>query len=625
MTIKEIAAIANVSVSTVSKIINKKDQGISDETRQRVMKIVKEYNYSPYAKFQPAASSLLLGISIVLHAGHEQLMTSIVKAAREEGYSTIICTSASSEDEEKNLSVLCSHNVDGIIMDRVLDSSEEGCAYVEKQGIPLQIIDAYRGPDYSYENSLSVDYSALGYAAANKLIEQQHRHLGCILSGNDYKNDCLLEGFKRCLFDHGITFEEEMAQTEAELSSHVLRQFTGVVCADYELAVRLNRQADSLNLKIPRDLSVVAISPSVGNGDSESISTVKVPFEELGRRCVSKLIGQIEDRPQNGLPIPLEYKLNHTNSIDIPANLRGNKIVVVGSINMDTLIHFGSMPQIGETMSADNRTLIPGGKGLNQALAASKLGADTYLIGKIGKDHDGSVLHDYLKLHNVNTEGVTDDPNTPTGTAYIYIRSDGESSIVVYKGANQHIRAQDINRFEDLFRNASFCLLQAEISMEVVEYAAKMARKHRAKVILKPCVVSELSDSLLKYVDILLPNEMEANRLLGTEMSYEEKAQYFLDRGVGTVIITLGPMGCYLRDAARSKYFDAADVAVVDTTGAADAFAATLAVYLSRGHSIETATSYATYAAGISTTRQGVPPALVDQNTLNLYVPDVSC
>ena len=621
MTIREIAAIANVSVSTVSKIINKKDESISEETRSRVLKVVKEYNYSPYAKFQPASSSFLLGVSVALHAGHECLTTSIVRAAREEGYSTIVCISASKEDEEKNLSVLCSHNVDGIIWDRIAGSSEKGWEYVQKHGTPFRIIDIYGNT--ACEDSMAVDYSALGYVAALKLIEKQHQQLGCVMDATDYRNLCFLEGFRRCLFDHHINFDDGMAHVLLagdELPPHVLSSYTGIVCSDYDLALQLRKQASSLNLKVPRDLSLLSLCSMA---DSAGISSIPVPFGELGRRCVSQLISQIENRPSVAPSVGLSYELNHTNSIDIPVTLRGRKILVVGSLNMDTLIHFDRMPQMGETLTADKRALIPGGKGFNQAIAASKLGADTYLIGKIGKDHDGSVLHDYLRLHNVNTDGLTSDSSTPTGMAYIYIRADGESSIVVFEGANQQLRKHDIDRSEDLFRNASFCLLHTELSPDVVKYAAKMARRHGVRTILKPCVVSELDDDLLRHIDILMPNEMEVNRLFDEEdekLSKEEKAGFFLDKGVGTVIITLGHMGCYLRDATRSLYFKAADVPVVDTTGASDAFAATLAVYLSRGRSLETAISYAIYAAGLSTTRQGVLTALVDQNTLDLYV-----
>ncbi|MDR1704690.1 MAG: PfkB family carbohydrate kinase [Clostridiales bacterium] len=628
VTIREIAALANVSPSTVSKIMNKKSEDISEETRQRVLRIIKEYNYSPHAKFQPQASSFLLGVSVAIHPGHERLMTSIVSAARKEGYATIITTSACAEDEAKNLAILCSHHVDGIIWDKTADSGEENRLYLQKQDIPLQVIDAYRELDPAGGDAVSIDYSALGYAAALKLVELRHHRIGCVIRRNDYANACFQEGFRRCLFDHSIPFNDEMNQMldgNAELPYHVLNGFTGVVCFDYDLASKLEKQAKSHNMTIPRDLSLISLNTEKPGANSLDISAIDVPFEDLGVQCVSRLVERIENRPQRSYP-DMSCVLSNANSLDIPSSHRGKKILVVGSINMDNIIQFDRMPQMGETLTADNRVILPGGKGLNQAVAASKLGAEAYLIGRVGKDHDGRVLYDYLKTHGVNTEAVTNDPTAATGTAYIYVRSDGESSIVVYNGANQRIQAGDIDNFSSLFHNASYCLLQTEISADIVEYAARTARRHQAKVILKPCAVSELSDALLAHTNILMPNEMEVNRLLdklGKDLSCEEMAQYFLDKGVETVIITLGARGCYLRDAARSRYFEAADVAVVDTTGAADAFAATLAVYLSNGHSMETAVLYATYAAGLSTTTRGVPTALTDQITLDFYVPGI--
>lgn len=626
MTIRDIALIADVSVSTVSKVINKKDTSISEETRRRVLKVVKEYNYSPYANVQPSASSLLLGISVALHDGHEQLMTSIVKSARDEGYSTIVCTSSTPEDEYKNLSIFSSHNVDGIIWDRVADSTDENVKKFVKQGIPCQVIDVYREPVEAFNESLSIDYFALGYETCNELIVCGHKRIGCIVKGETYKSKCFTDGFRRSLFDNNIPFEDEMVWVWDEgeknlFPQHLLHHFTGVVCSDYGLAILIKQQTASFNIKIPRDLSVVAISSTASNLEdvSEGISSITVPFGALGSRCVNQLVEKIEGRASKEL-LDLTYNLNHRNSIDIPGTVNGSKIIVVGSINIDTLMHFDRMPQMGETLSADNRTLVPGGKGLNQAIAASKMGADTYLIGKIGRDHDGSILYDCLKMNNVNTEGVEDDPGNPTGSAYIYIGPDGESSIVVYKGANKCLQMQDLDRFEDLFKDAKYCLLQTEISMEMVERAAQMAHKHGAKVILKPCVVSELSDTVLKYTDILIPNEKEACRLLGSSLSNEGKAEYFIGKGVDTVIITLGAAGCYLRDSKHSRYFEAVDVKTVDTTGASDVFAATLAVYLSRDHDTPEAITYATYAAGLSTTRQGISSSLVDQNALELYM-----
>ena len=214
------------------------------------------------------------------------------------------------------------------------------------------------------------------------------------------------------------------------------------------------------------------------------------------------------------------------------------------------------------------------------------------------------------------------DPEISTGHAYVYVQENGSSSIVVYGGANSMLSPQDIGGYAHLLDNASFCLLHTELPIQTVEFAAKLAQSKGVQVLLKPCAVSAVSDELMQHVDILLPNRHELALLCPGDAPIEQKAQRFLDRGAKSVIVTLDCEGCYLRDAAHSQYFPAADFPAVDTTGAADAFAATLAVYLSRRYDMVTSIKYATYAAGFSITRQGVPPSLVDKTTMDLYFPD---
>lgn len=626
MTIREIAKIANVSVSTVSKIINKKDENISDETRERVLKIVKECNYVPYANIKTANSNatFLIGVLIDGNSERDGLVKSIAETARKEGYSVIVCVSSDREEEYKNMSVLFSHHVDGILWESLEDPSAENERYLREQNVPYHIIDFNNTP--SLESSC-LDYIKLGYSATRALVDAKHQQLACLVDADTKRNRRFLKGFQQCLFDGKIPFDAKMYQVwdkEAAEVPFLLHSYTGIVCVDSELAGRVYEEASSRNIKIPKDLSVVSLEDSRCRVYLQpSLSAIILPFEQLGEYVCKRLIDRIENTRQVEAPFQCGLALNHKNSVDVPITLRNKKIVVVGTINMDTLLNLTKFPEMGETVRADNRVMIPGGKGLNQALGAAKLGAEVYLIGKVGKDYDGSVLYDFLKSNNVHVEGVSTDSKMATGHAYVNIETDGESSIVIYEGANRQLSEGDIDRHGSMLEKASFCLLQTEIRQEIVEYAAQAARKHGARVLLKPCAVSRLSDKLLKNVDILLPNKKEINTLLPGEGTYEEKARYFLERGVGTVIITLGHDGCYLRDAQRSAYFEAADVVPVDTTGAADAFAATLAVYLSKSYEIETAVKYATYAAGLSTTRQGVPPSLVDQSTLEMYLSDI--
>ena len=189
----------------------------------------------------------------------------------------------------------------------------------------------------------------------------------------------------------------------------------------------------------------------------------------------------------------------------------------------------------------------------------------------------------------------------------------------MYSGANDVLGEQDILENETLFCDTEYCLLQTEINQSIALCAAKMARKHRAKVILKPCAISQIDAELLQYVDILVPNRKEACKLLPHLTTVEEQAKWFLEHGAGTVIITLGENGCYKRDSKSGAFFPAARTTPVDATGAADAFIASLAVYLSNGKDLTEAIKYATCAGSLATMRYGVPPALVNKDDLETF------
>jgi ribokinase len=171
------------------------------------------------------------------------------------------------------------------------------------------------------------------------------------------------------------------------------------------------------------------------------------------------------------------YHLTEGETVDVPITLRSRKMVVVGTLNMDTLISTESFPRTGQTSKAMRRATMPGGKGINQAIGAARLGAEVYLIGKMGKDYDGSKLFNLLKQNNVNTDGLLSTSKADTGHAYIYVQEDGESSIVIYEGANGCLTCEEIERQGRLFENASFCLLQTEMRMDLVTFTAELARR----------------------------------------------------------------------------------------------------------------------------------------------------
>lgn len=619
MNIRDIAEMANVSASTVSKIINGKHDNISKETCERVLKIVKEYNYAPYANSLASNTSKTFLIGVLLRNGikNNNLFDAILRQARDDGYGVIVCVSDNAEDELKNVSLLLAHRVDGILWQRVALSDTDAEKEIIKNKIPFFTLN----PELPLSGqNLCIDFQQAGYFAAEALVKAKHQKIACIISRNGMDTESFQNGYKQCLYDNNIAANDAYHLVWSENTDELDRLLltcTGFVCFDTAIALDLIDCANRKNYRIPRDLSVVSLDHGEGYRH-QKLSVLHLPYSDFGSYCCRTLIAAMESKKkEKSFRSPMRVA---GSGIDIPITVRNKKIVVVGGLNVDTLIHVGRFSKASEIFAAKSHAVMPGGKGLNQAIGAAKLGAEVYLIGRRGTDFEGSVLIDSLLEHHVDVSGVKSDPQLATGRAYIHIQETGESSIAFYEGANKNLSPADIEEFSEVFGNASFCLLQTDIRKDTVMRAARLAKKRGVKVLLKPTYISELDAELLRDTDILLPNMDNLNQLCPWEGSLEEKARHFLDKGVGTVIVTLSHEGCYLLDSEHSEYFPAANFQPVDTTGASDAFAATLAVYLSEGRDIATAIRYANYAAGLSTTRQGVSLALVDKNTLELYL-----
>ena len=207
-----------------------------------------------------------------------------------------------------------------------------------------------------------------------------------------------------------------------------------------------------------------------------------------------------------------------------------------------------------------------------------------------------------------------------TGKAYIYIQGDGESTITILPGANAHLSSERIRHRRHLFQNAGYCLLSTEIPLEAAIEAARISHSCGAKNIVNPAALKLMPKELIPYTDIFIPNRKAAAALCPDHHYIEDQADYFFELGIPVTIITLGHEGCYLRTEHTSRFFPAADVTAIDTTGGADAFISALAVYLTEGLPLEKAIEIATCAASFCVARLGVVPALVDKTTLEAYV-----
>lgn len=624
MTIKEIANLAGVSISTVSKIVNNKDQNINPETRNRVLKIVKEYNYTPYgmAKNLSNAKTFVLGVLLRTAPRTNLMLNGILQSAQEHGYNILLFDSQNCQETElKHITSLIKNRVDGIIWEPVTETSPQNEHYFTEQDIPVCYIN---GPDSL--PSYNIDYVQMGYVLTKKLLDYKHTKLACLLKDKSQRSQLVAEGFKKCLFDNQIPYSDSMrifTNDPDSIQKIITLHISGIVSSHYASSLGLFDQMTRMRHYIPSDLSLVSLKDDVREAISyPSISSLKIPYREFGYYICENLVKKCEKLQGEESPylFAAECSFDNESSINIPAFFRSKKIVVAGSINIDCTFTVDMLPQAGKTTRILSAATMMGGKGANQAVGAAKLGREVSLIGEVGNDADSSFIFETLEKENVITQGVHKDINSQTGRAYIYLENNGESAITILPGANGSLSPEDVLNRQHLFHNAGYCLLSAELTLPVISEAAKIGKQYGAKNILKPAALKTLPEELIRNIDILVPNRKEASTLCPQCQTIEEQAEYFFHKGIETVIITLGHEGCYLKTAETTKYFPAAKFTSIDTTGGADAFISALAAYLIDGCPLEKAIEIATYAAGFCVSRQGVVPALVDRNTLETHI-----
>ena len=196
--------------------------------------------------------------------------------------------------------------------------------------------------------------------------------------------------------------------------------------------------------------------------------------------------------------------------------MQSKKIVVVGSCNTDMVIKADRLPVPGETILGGTFFMNPGGKGANQAVAASRMGGNITLISKTGNDVFGKQSVMLYTAENIKTDYIFSDPKHPSGVALITVDSQGENCIVVASGANAYLTPSDIDKASAEIEGSDLVLMQLEIPIETVEYVAEMASKKGIKVILNPAPARALSDNLLKNLYIIIPNKSESRKIFKT-------------------------------------------------------------------------------------------------------------
>lgn len=291
-------------------------------------------------------------------------------------------------------------------------------------------------------------------------------------------------------------------------------------------------------------------------------------------------------------------------------------IVVVGSANIDLVLRVPHIPRPGESVHGEQFMMVPGGKGANQAVAAARLGETVYMVARTGTDLFADVSFNSYAQAGLHTGYITRDPTVSSGIALILVEESGQNAISVAPQANAHLSPADVDRAGDVLSSAGVLLTQQEVPLATTCYAMQMARAAGVTTIHNPAPAFESADAdLLRLIDIITPNQLEAEKLTGIPVEGEEDAgraaRSLLEAGVGAAVITLGALGAYFATTGGERGFvPAFPVHAVDTTAAGDAFNGALAVALNRGKTLADAILYANAAGALCATRTGAQPSL---------------
>ena len=300
---------------------------------------------------------------------------------------------------------------------------------------------------------------------------------------------------------------------------------------------------------------------------------------------------------------------------------------VFGGINIDFISSVKSMPKAGETIVGEDFVVTPGGKGANQAVACSRLGLKTSMIGRVGNDTFADQLLSNLNDEKINTDGITKDKTTHTGIATIILDETGQNSIIQTPGANYLCGDDELNYLKSKISDFDLLVLQSEIPVNISLNAAEIAKKAQKLVIWDPAPANKIPDEAYEYIDYFIPNQTEAQTLSGHDDVLNEKqameaSKIFLDKGVKNVIITMAEQGAFGYNGTESYFIDIPeDIKVIDSVAAGDAFSGGLSLGISEELEFKKLIIYGVLSGCIAVQKPGATdsmPTIKEFNSLQV-------
>lgn len=454
MTINDIARLARVSASTVSKVMNGKDKDISDETKKNVLKVIEENHYVPYSKFREkqGLKNHLIGLVISRkHREREEIVLSVERAAGQKGFNLIVNYVDEAEEILACVEEMGRKQVSGLL---IASAKWVPCKALEKTTVYLN-----RTQKFAQRQKAAFYYrlSDAGKIAAQRLIEEGHQKIACI---TDKEERAILDGYKQAMHNQNISIQRAWiyeGESLEDIEQYGVLQClsenaTAVICGSKEIACGVLKLMERTRTVVPEALSVIAI----GDGSileilGYGVTAVRLPVGEVSEDAVGFLVGMIQEEKRHEITRKFLPDIVERNTVVCPAHEKqGEKIVVVGSMNMDITIESSRIPK------------------------------------------------------------------------------NGESTIVVYQGANRNLSIAQLNRYRCLFQGAGYCLLSMEIPDEITEYTIKTCKRAGTKVILKPSGAERIKDELLKDITYFVPNENELKKFVPGNKSLEHSIGFAL-------------------------------------------------------------------------------------------------
>lgn len=301
-----------------------------------------------------------------------------------------------------------------------------------------------------------------------------------------------------------------------------------------------------------------------------------------------------------------------------------NKILVIGSSNMDLVVQVPRCPAAGETLFGSSFTTNYGGKGANQAVAVARIGSGVTFMTKLGNDTFGQQMRQHFSEEGMDLTHILTDAESPTGTALITVEDKGENRIIVVPGANAHLTENDVESLSAEINSCRFVLTQLEIPLPTVLRVAEMASAAGKQLILNPAPARPLPDSLLQKVFLITPNETEAEILTGIRVSDVESARraalWFREKGVQQIVITMGSQGAFVFTDDFQGMVPAYKVKAIDTTAAGDVFNGALTVALSEGKTTADAARFGCAASALAVMRPGAQSSIPTRTEIDAFL-----